>query len=72
MEYLGYPYYEVSLTTEVDEVHQEHVTAYRAHLEQRTSQSLLHAVGTLIAATLQGHPLEKLKMHVCMLHTDPH
>jgi hypothetical protein len=71
MEYLGYPYYEVSLPTEVDEVHQEHVTAYRAHLEQRTSQSLLHAVGTLIAATLQGHPLEQLKMHVCMLHTDP-
>ena len=71
MEYLGYPYYEVSLPTEVDEVHQEHVTAYREHLEQRTSQSLLHAVGTLIAATLQGHPLEQLKMHVCMLHTDP-
>jgi hypothetical protein len=71
MEYLGYPYYEVSLPTEVDEVHQEHVVAYRAHLEQRTSQSLLHAVGTLIAATLQGHPLEQLKMHVCMLHTDP-
>ncbi len=30
MEYLGNPYYEVSLPTEVDEVHQEHVTAYRA------------------------------------------
>jgi hypothetical protein len=71
LEYLGYPYYEVSIPEEVAEVHEEHVTAYRAHLEQRTSRSLLHAVGTLIAATVNGHPLHELRMHVSMLHTDP-
>ena len=70
LEYLGYKYYEVGLPVNLEAVHKDLTNAYRAHKAQRTSDSLLHVVGTIIEATLQHTPLEGLGLEVRLTHTD--
>ena len=70
LEYLGYKYYEVGLPVNLKAVHKDLTNAYRAHKAQRTSDSLLHVVGTIIEATLQHAPLEGLGLEVRLTHTD--
>ena len=70
LEYLGYKYYEVGLPVNLKSVHKDLTSAYRAHKAQRTSDSLLHVVGTIIEATLQHAPLEGLGLEVRLTHTD--
>ncbi len=70
LEYLGYKYYEVGLPVNLKSVHRDLTNADRAHKAQRTSDRLLHVVGTIIEATLQHAPLEGLGLEVRLTHTD--
>ena len=72
LEYLGCKYHEVGLPVNLASAHKDSdlTNAHRAHKVQRTSESLLHVVGTIMEATLQHAPLEGLGLEVRLTHTD--